>query len=207
MKSYERLLLENKAWVEETLNYNPHFFEDLDDEKTPEFLWIGGVDGILPSNVLTNTAPGEIFVHRNLGNIVVANDFNFLSVLYTAVVEFKVKHIIVCGHYTCQGVASALNNQESNIINEWVQNIRNVHSLYKPKFDKLSPKEKQNKLVELNVKHQVKNLAQLSLIKDTWQNDSRPMLHGWVYALKEGRLKPLIKVEPKTALEDIKIEF
>ncbi len=204
MKSYDKLLLENKAWAEEKVQLDPAYFDKLVGIQKPEFLWIGCSDSRVPANEITGTAPGEIFVHRNIANLVVHTDLNLLSVLEYAVVHLKVKHIIVCGHYGCGGVKAATTHQDFGILNAWLRNIKDVSRLHRNELDALSDDEaKVNRLVELNVKEQVINLANTATIQNEWKKEGRPHLHGWVYSLSNGILKPLIDLPPGTLLDDI----
>lgn len=197
MKSYERLLLENKAWASDRILTDPHYFRRLSQLQTPEFLWIGCSDSRVPANEVTGTVPGEIFVHRNIANLVVDKDVNLLSVLQYAVDHLKVKHIIVCGHYGCGGVKAAAEGRQSGVIDQWLQNIRNVQTKHETEILKLNTPEAQlDRLVELNVKEQVHNLARTSTIQNAWKNEARPHLHGWVYRLTDGLLENLIHLTP-----------
>jgi carbonic anhydrase len=167
-------------------------------------LWIGCSDSRVPANEVTNTDPGEIFVHRNIANMVVHTDLNLLSVLQYAVDVLKVKHIIVCGHYGCGGVKAALGNQNLGIINKWLRNIKDVYSNHRDEIDRLENLEaKTDKLVELNVKEQVLNLAKTSIIQNAWRHEQRPHLHGWVYDLKDGVLQSIFDMNADSELDPI----
>jgi carbonic anhydrase len=204
MKSYERLLLENKAWAKEKIIDDPEFFARLQHIQHPEFLWIGCSDSRVPANEITGTQPGEIFVHRNIANMVVHTDLNLLSVLNYAVEVLKVKHVIVCGHYGCGGVKAALTHHNFGIINKWLRNIKDVYRFHKQEIDDLKTEDqKVNKLIELNVQEQVMNLAKTSIIQKAWKHDNRPHLHGWVYDLKDGLIRPILEMEAGTHIEDI----
>ena len=206
MKSIERILLENKAWSKEKLMDDADFFSRLEKLQKPDFLWIGCSDSRVPANEVTNTEPGEMFVHRNIANMVVHTDLNLLSVLQYAVEVLEVKHIIVCGHYGCGGVRAALGNQSLGIINKWLRNIKDVYHNHREEIDILADMDaKTDRLVELNVKEQVMNLAKTSIIQKAWQEDSRPHLHGWVYGLGDGILKPVFKMDPQTPIDPIYI--
>jgi carbonic anhydrase len=194
---YEKLLLENKAWAKEQVEIDPDFFSRLQHIQSPEFLWIGCSDSRVPADKITGTQPGEIFVHRNIANMVVHTDINLLSVLEYAVVYLKVKHIIVCGHYGCGGVKAAMGNQSLGIINKWLRNIKDVYRIHRNEVDVLeNEEERTNKLVELNVKEQVVNLAKTSIIQKAWKDEQRPHLHGWVYGLHDGIIKPVCEMAP-----------
>ena len=205
MTSYEKLLLENKAWARESVEDDPDFFNRLAHLQTPEFLWIGCSDSRVPADRITNTQPGEIFVHRNVANLVVPTDVNLLSVVDYAVNYLKVKHIIVCGHYGCGGVNAAIsNNDYGHILNMWLRNIKDVYIMYKDELDAIEDKEaKSDRLVELNVIEQVKDLSRTSIIQRCWKNEQRPQLHGWVYGLKDGRIKPVFEMANADEVEDV----
>lgn len=197
MNSYERLLLENKAWAKEKVDEDPQYFSRLAHIQTPEFLWIGCSDSRVPANEITGTQPGEIFVHRNVANMVVNTDVNLLAVLDYAVNHLKVKHIIVCGHYGCGGVRAALSRQDYNhILNMWLRDIKAVYSAHRQEIDSFKSEEEQtNRLVELNVQTQVHHLAMTSIIQKAWKSERRPDLHGWVYGLKDGLIKPVYEMK------------
>ena len=205
MKIYERLLLENKAWAKEMVTKDPGFFDRLAHLQTPEFLWIGCSDSRVPANEITNTQPGEIFVHRNIANMVVNTDVNLLSVLDYAVNHLKVKHVIVCGHYGCGGVKAAMTNLDFKaVLNMWLRNIKDVIRIHKAELDKIKNEdERTDRLIELNVQEQVLNLAKTSIIQRAWKNENRPHLHGWVYGLKDGIIKPVFEMNAKTPIDSI----
>lgn len=198
MNVIEKLLLENRAWAAEKVIDDPNFFKRLSDIQTPEFLWIGCSDSRVPANEITGTQPGEIFVHRNVANLVVEDDLNLLTVLEYAVKYLKIKHIIVCGHYGCGGVRAAASKDDFGIINKWLVNIKEVIKIHK---DELTHIHEENtmtdRLVELNVLEQVKNLSKTKIIQETWKKEERPTLHGWVYGLKDGLIKPILKMDPQ----------
>jgi carbonic anhydrase len=204
MKAYEKLLLENKAWATEKVSGDPQYFHRLSEIQTPEFLWIGCSDSRVPANEITGTQPGEIFVHRNIANMVVNTDVNLLSVLDYAVNHLKVKHVIVCGHYGCGGVKAAItNNDFKPVLNMWLRNIKDVYRLHREELDKLKGEKKVDQLVELNVKEQVFNLAKTSIIQKAWKSDKRPDLHGWVYGLKDGIIKPVYEMKAATHIDPL----
>jgi carbonic anhydrase len=204
MKVYEKLLLENKAWAAEKLMDDPEFFSRLEHLQTPEFLWIGCSDSRVPANEITGTQPGEIFVHRNIANMVVHTDLNLLSVLQYAVEVLKVKHIIVCGHYGCGGVKAAMTKNSFGIINKWLRNIKDVYRFHREEIDN-APNEdaKLNKLIELNVQEQVMNLAKTSIVQKAWQTRQAPHLHGWVYSLGNGIIKPVFEMAAGTHIDEL----
>lgn len=204
MKSIEKLLLENKAWAHEKVEDDPEFFSRLSHLQTPEFLWIGCSDSRVPANEITGTNPGEIFVHRNIANLVVHTDLNLLSVLSFAVDVLKVKHVIVCGHYGCGGIKAAMTPQSYGIINKWLRNIKDVYRIYKEEIDQIPDEEKKtDRMVELTVKEQVMNLAKTSIIQKAWAHDQRPNLHGWVYGLEDGLIRPIFEIDAGTPLDPI----
>jgi carbonic anhydrase len=205
MTTYEKLLADNKAWAKAQEEKDPEFFKRLLSLQTPEFLWIGCSDSRVPADKITGTQPGEIFVHRNIANMVVHTDVNLLSVLDYAVNTLKVKHVIVCGHYGCGGIKAAMdNNDYKPVLNMWLRNIKDVYHQYKNELDKITDQEsKTDRLVELNVKEQVMHLAQTSIIQRAWQNEHRPYLHGWVYGLKDGLIKPVLEMEPGTRIDPL----
>ncbi len=201
---YEKLLLENKAWATEQVQKDPEFFTRLKDLQTPQFLWIGCSDSRVPADKITGTQPGEIFVHRNIANMVVHTDLNLLSVLEYAVVYLKVNHIIVCGHYGCGGVKAAMGNHSLGIINKWLRNIKDVYHKHKDEVNSLTTEEeKSNRLIELNVREQVMNLAKTSIVQKAWKEEKRPHLHGWVYGLNNGIIKPVCEMEAGTHIDPL----
>lgn len=205
LTSYEKLLLENKAWAQEKIQDDPDYFNRLADIQTPEFLWIGCSDSRVPANEITNTQPGEIFVHRNVANLVVHTDVNMFSVLDYAVNHLKVKHVIVCGHYNCGGVKAAMTNHNFNaVLNMWLRHIKDVYRLHREELDAIENIDaRTNRLVELNVQEQVMHLAKTSIIQRSWQNEQRPHLHGWVYGLKDGIINPVFDMAPGTPIDDL----
>lgn len=205
MKTYEKLLLENKAWAQEMVQDDVAYFNRLAHLQTPEFLWIGCSDSRVPANEITNTQPGEIFVHRNIANLVIHTDVNLLSVLEYAVSHLKVKHVIVCGHYGCGGVKAAMTNHDfKQVLNMWLRNIKDVYRLHNEELETINDEEKKfDRLVELNVKEQVLHLAKTSIIQRAWQNEQRPHLHGWVYGLKDGIIKPVFEMEAGTPIDPL----
>ena len=205
MKRYEVLLKENKLWAERKVSEDPQFFERLSHLQTPEFLWIGCSDSRVPANTITNTEPGEIFIHRNVANLVVNTDVNLLAVLDYAVNYLKVKHVIVCGHYGCGGVRAALTKSDFNyVLNMWLRNIKDVCRIHRNELDAITDEEqKTDRLVELNVQEQIFNLAKTSIIQRAWKKEQRPDLHGWVYGLKDGVIKPVYEMKAGTHIDSI----
>ena len=205
MHPYEELLKDNKAWAAEKVAKDPLFFKNLSDIQNPEFLWIGCSDSRVPANEITNTQPGEIFVHRNVANLVINNDVNLLSVLDYAVNHLKVKHVIVCGHYGCGGVKAATTNNDFNqVLNMWLRNIKDIYRIHREELDAISDEGKRvDRLVELNVQEQILNLAKTSIIQRAWKNDQRPDLHGWVYGLKDGIINPIFEMKAGTHIDPL----
>ena len=204
MQVYEKLLLKNKAWAQETVKDDPNFFLELSKIQTPEFLWIGCSDSRVPAKEITGTRPGEIFVHRNIANMVVHTDLNLLSVLEYAVVYLKVKHIIVCGHYGCGGVKAAMNSHSYGIINKWLRNIKDVYRYHRDELNAIEDSEaRTNRLIEFNVMEQVMNLAKTSIVQKAWKEEQRPHLHGWVYGLDDGLIKPIYEIPACTNIDSL----
>ena len=204
MHSYEKLLLQNKAWAEEIKSEDSEYFERLARLQTPEFLWIGCSDSRVPADRITGTHPGEIFVHRNISNMVVHTDLNLLSVLQFAVEILKVRHIIVCGHHNCGGIAAAMSNKSYGLMDQWIWNIKDVYKMYREEIDQLPTyAEKHHLLTELNVKEQVLNLAKTSIIQNAWKQNQLPHLHGWVYDLRDGIVNPVFDLDAGTPIDPI----
>lgn len=191
-KFYKQLLDNNKKWVEERISENPEYFETLAKGQKPPLLWIGCADSRVPANEIIGAQPGEVFVHRNIANLVVHSDMNMLSVLDYAVNALKVKHVIVCGHYGCGGVQAAMGNQSIGIIDNWVRHIKDVYRLHKAELDAIEDeKERFDQFVEVNVKEQVFDLAKTSIVQNAWNNNQELQLHGWVYGIGTGVVKDL----------------
>ncbi len=204
MKAYDKLLLENKAWAAEKVQNDPNYFTKLSGIQTPEFLWIGCSDSRVPANEITGTAPGEIFVHRNIANMVVHTDVNLLSVLEYAVKFLKVKHVIVCGHYGCGGVKASMAQHNLGIINKWVMHIKDVQRIHAEELQAIGDEEaRTNRLVELNVIEQVTNLAKTSVIQKAWKDRQAPHLHGWVYGLENGLIKPIFELPAGSRIDPL----
>lgn len=191
-QSYKRLFENNRAWVTLQNYNNPDFFNQLSKQQNPEYLWIGCSDSRVPTNQITGTRPGEIFVHRNIANMVVHSDMNMLSVLSYAVDVLKVKHIIVCGHYGCGGVAAAMGNKQYGLIDNWLRHIKDVYRYHHVELDAIADEEQRvRRLVELNVIEQVHDLGKTSIVQNAWRNNQPLHIHGWVYDLADGLLKDL----------------
>jgi carbonic anhydrase len=176
----------------------------MNQGQSPEFLWIGCSDSRVPAEDITNSSPGEIFVHRNVANLVVHTDLNLLSVLQFAVEVLQVRHVIVCGHYNCGGVKAALSNKQLGLINKWLRNIKDTYQLHRDEIEAMDDEEARvDRLVELNVREQVVNLAKTSIVQLSWKRRQLPILHGWVYGLKDGILKQLAMMGPDDDLDPI----
>ena len=186
------LLAGNRVWVGEQLAQDPKYFEKLARGQQPHSLWIGCADSRVPANVITGTRSGDIFVHRNIANVVVHDDLNMLSVLQYAVEVLEVQHVIVCGHYGCGGVKAALGHQNLGLINKWLRYIKDVYRLNATELEKYTDANKlERRLVELNVIESVHNLAKTSIIQEAWASRGSPLVHGWVYDLADGLLRDL----------------
>jgi carbonic anhydrase len=195
MKEYKKLLLSNKAWASERLDVDAHYFDDLSKDQNPLFLWIGCADSRVPAEEITHADPGEIFVHRNVANMVVHTDMNLLSVLHYAVEVLKIRHIIVCGHYNCGGVKAAMTNKDFGLINKWLRNIKEVYEKHYVELQAIENEQSRfNALVELNVKEQIQNLAKTTIVQKAWKNDQLPHLHGWVFDIHKGEIKEIINI-------------
>jgi len=191
-KSYKQLLENNKQWVASQLAQDPVYFEKLANSQNPEYLWIGCSDSRVPANQITGTSPGDIFVHRNIANMVIHSDMNMLSVLSYAVEVLKVKHIIVCGHYGCGGVLAAMENKQFGLIDNWLRHIKDVYRLHFKELDAISnTKDRADRLVELNVIEQVQDLGKTSIVQNAWKRAQPLHIHGWVYDVKDGIIKDL----------------
>jgi carbonic anhydrase len=203
-KSYTRLIEGNKTWSQEKLKQDPDFFKNLTLGQNPQYLWIGCSDSRVPANEITNTKSGEIFVHRNIANVVVHTDMNLLSVLYYAVEVLHVKHVIVCGHYGCGGVIAAMNNKDNGFVNNWLRNIKEVYQKHSAELEAIPDvHDRENRLVELNVMEQVHNLAKTKIVQQAW-NRRELQVHGWVYGFADGLIKDLkVMMDEISDLESI----
>jgi carbonic anhydrase len=209
MDEYEKLLLQNKGWAKERLELDPDYFSRLADLQTPHFLWIGCSDSRVPANEITNTQPGEIFVHRNIANLVVNTDLNMLSVLKYAVEVLQVKHIVVSGHYGCGGIKAAITHNHYGMLNKWLRHIKDVYRFHTDELDVIEDIDKRvDRLVELNIIEQVYNLAKTSVVQKAWTKGNFPSLHGSVYSLKNGIMNHLITLDSTTFLDPLyKFDF
>lgn len=189
---YKKILDNNKIWSETKLGQDPDYFNKLAKGQQPPLLWIGCSDSRVPANEVIGAQPGEVFVHRNIANMVVHTDMNMLSVLDYAVNVLKVKHIIVCGHYGCGGVKAAMGNDSIGLIDNWIRHIKDVYRHHNTYLDSIiDENERFNAFVELNVKEQVSDLAKTSIVQNAWKNGQELCVHGWVYGLDTGIVKDL----------------
>ncbi|CAM4046987.1 MULTISPECIES: carbonate dehydratase [Flavobacterium] len=202
---YKQILDNNKKWVESSLKSDPNYFEDLAQGQTPPLLWIGCSDSRVPANEIIGAKPGEVFVHRNIANMVVHTDMNMLSVLDYAVNVLKVKHVLVCGHYGCGGIKAAMGNDSIGIIDNWIRHIKNVYRLHSKYLDSIEDKTiRFNKFVEINVQEQVIDLAKTSIVQNAWRNGQGLTLHGWVYGLNSGYVTDLdVNMSNNEDLDDV----
>lgn len=188
----ENLFDNNRKWSEQVKSSDPDFFEKLSHQQSPKYLWIGCSDSRVPANEIVGMMPGEIFVHRNIANVVVHTDLNCLSVIEYAVQILKVNHIIVCGHYGCGGISSALDSKNHGLIDNWLRHIKDVYRLYQEKVDALNDAQKKtNLLCELNVMEQVANVSHTSIVQNAWKENHPLTVHGWIYNVADGILKDL----------------
>ncbi|RKD19640.1 carbonic anhydrase [Pelobium manganitolerans] len=190
--TYENLLKWNKEWVSNTLKEDKDYFKKLSQGQTPPVLWIGCADSRVPANQITGTKPGEIFVHRNIANMVIHTDMNMLSVLDYAVSVLKVKHVVVCGHYGCGGVLAAMSQKQFGLIDNWLRHIKDIYRTYAFELDMMQDeKERGNRLVELNVIENVYNLCKTNTVQNAWKNGHQLSVHGWAYSLETGIITDL----------------
>lgn len=189
---YKKILNNNKKWVEDQLALDQDYFKDLSKGQQPPLLWIGCSDSRVPANEIIGAKPGEVFVHRNIANMVIHSDMNMLSVLDYAVNVLKVKHVIVCGHYGCGGVLASMGNQSIGLIDNWIRHIKDVYRLHEEYLNSIEEHEERfNKFVEINVQEQVFDLAKTSIVQGAWRNGQDLTLHGWVYGLNSGYVTDL----------------
>ena len=189
---YNQLLINNREWVAKKIDADPEFFNRLANGQQPPVLWIGCADSRVPANEIIGAEPGEVFVHRNIANMVVHSDMNMLSVLDYAVNVLKVKHVIVCGHYGCGGVAAAMTNRHFGLIDNWIRHIKDVYRFHSKELNGITDEsERLNRFIELNVIEQVYDLAKTSIVQSAWEKGQLLHLHGWVYDIKDGLIKDL----------------
>lgn len=189
---YRKILENNQKWVEEKLSLNPNFFSKLAQGQTPPLLWIGCSDSRVPANEIIGAEAGEVFVHRNIANMVIHTDMSMLSVLDYAVNALQVKHVIVCGHYGCGGVKAAMGNNSIGIIDNWIRHIKDIYRFHQEELDSIKDEnERFKRFVEINVIEQVYDLAKTSIVQNAWKNGQELHLHGWVYGLNSGYVTDL----------------
>tara|TARA_R110000868_G_scaffold91773_2_gene254321 strand:+ start:1781 stop:2422 length:642 start_codon:yes stop_codon:yes gene_type:complete len=207
---YKKLIDNNRKWVKEKLSEDSEFFKKLANGQQPPVLWIGCADSRVPANEIIGAAPGEVFVHRNIANMVIPSDLNMLSVLDYAVNVLKVHHVIVCGHYGCGGVQAAMTNNSFGIIDNWIRHIKDVYRFHQDELELMEDEEaKFNRFVELNVREQVHDLAKTSIVQNAWNNGQALHLHGWVYGVGSGIIKDLeVNFSNNSILDEVyKLKF
>ncbi len=188
----EHLFTQNREWARAISTRDPQFFRKLSEQQAPEYLWIGCADSRVPANEIVDLLPGELFVHRNVANLVIHTDFNCLSVIEYAVAVLRVKHIIVCGHYGCGGVRAALQDRRLGLIDNWLRHIRDVRQRHRAELDALPSEDSQvDRLCELNVAEQVLNVCQTTMVQSAWEEGRKLEVHGWIYSLQDGLLRDL----------------
>jgi carbonic anhydrase len=204
MEQYKRLLLANKTWAQEQLNLDENYFTNLSKDQKPDFLWIGCSDSRVPAEDLTGSLPGEMFVHRNVANLVVHTDMNMLSVLQYAVEVLRVKHILVVGHYQCGGVKASMTHDDLGLINKWLRNIKDVYDKHSVELEAIEEeKQRFDRLVELNVVEQVNHLSETTIVQKAWHRGEELSLHGWVFGLHDGIIKTIVHMPPGTQVKGI----
>ena len=202
---YKKIIENNKAWVEDMLKQDPEYFQRLAQGQQPPLLWIGCADSRVPANQIIGAQPGEVFVHRNIANMVIHSDMNMLSVLDYAVNVLKVEHVIVCGHYGCGGIQAAMTNNSIGLIDNWIRHIKTIYRLHKKELDNIEDEAARfDRFVELNVVEQVFDLAKTSIVQNAWKNDQKVHLHGWVYRVSSGIIRDLnVNVSNETQLDEV----
>lgn len=192
MIGVEELLRRNRAWAERTRAADPGFFQGLSGQQTPEFLWIGCSDSRVPANQITGLSPGEVFVHRNIANVVVHTDLNCLSVMQFAIDLLKVRHVIVCGHYGCSGVNAVLTRQSVGLADNWLRHVQDVREKHAAELDAIAdPAARGRRLCELNAREQVRNVCESSVVREAWKRGQALSVHGWVYGIEDGLIRDL----------------
>ena len=204
MEPCKRLLLANQAWVTERLRIDPEYFARRVKTQAPAFLWIGCSDSRVPSEEITGAEPGELFVHRNVANIVLPTDIDMLSVVQYAVEALNIKHAIVCGHYNCGGVKSAMTRRGMGPLNLWLQPLRDLYGMNRREIDSIADEQgRWDRLVEINVRAQVRSLAKTAIIQCAWQRQQGPEIHGWVYDLRTGFLNELVSMRAEGKADNV----
>ncbi len=200
----DNLLDKNRAWARDIKDEHPGFFEKLSRQQSPEYLWIGCADSRVPANEIVGLLPGELFVHRNVANIVAHTDFNCLSVIQFAVDVLRIKHIIVCGHYGCGGVKAALSNDKHGLIDNWLREIKDIYRHHEARFRPLDEEGRVDLLCELNVAEQVRNVCHTTIVQDAWDRGQELAVHGWIYSIRDGLIRDLqLTVTGKDQIEPI----
>ncbi len=209
VKKIDDLMENNKSWAWEMTSQNPRFFSDLADQQNPKYLWIGCSDSRVAANIIVGLAPGEIFVHRNVANLVVHSDMNCLSVIQFAVEVLRVEHIIVCGHYGCGGVKAALEDKRHGLVDNWLRHIRDTANLHSQMLETIPDAgERNNKLCELNVAEQVLNVGETTMVESAWNRDRELTIHGWIYDLKDGIIRDLnISIGDENGLQGLRHDY
>ena len=191
MSNLDHLFQRNLDWATSIKDRDPDFFTNLSKQQAPDYMWIGCSDSRVPANQIVNLPPGEVFVHRNIANVVVHTDLNCLSVLQFAVDVLNVKHVVICGHYGCGGIEAAMTDNEYGLVDNWLRHVKDVYRFNEKKFDGLDDHQKHNLLCELNVKEQVRNISETTIVKNAWKAGKELSIHGWVYNIENGILKDL----------------
>lgn len=209
VKGISDLLENNKRWSKQITEDNPSFFSDLADQQNPKYLWIGCSDSRVSANMIVGLKPGEIFVHRNVANLVNHTDMNCLSVLQFAVEVLQVEHIIVCGHYGCGGVQASMEQKRHGLIDNWLRHIQDTANLYSHLLNGIEdPNEKLDRLCQLNVAEQVQNVGETTIVQDAWSHGQELEIHGWIYGLKDGLVRDLdITIDSEASLKGLRNAF
>ena len=203
MEDKIKLMLSNRAWAKEKLEGDTEYFLNLSKDQEPDYLWIGCSDSRVPANEIIGAQPGELFVHRNIANLVVHTDLNLLSVLEYAVTHLGVKHIIVCGHTGCGGVKASMTQNNFDLLNKWLRNLKDIYFHHRLEVDAIENEEDRvNKLVEINVIEQVNNLVKTSVVQKAWKHKQAPKIHGWVYDMKTGLLNSVIELNHESPIDE-----
>jgi carbonic anhydrase len=207
MRVLKDLFDNNQKWVDLNLQSDPDFFQRLANTQTPRVLWIGCADSRVPANEIIGLPPGEVFVHRNVANVVVHSDMNCLSVLQYAIEALKIEHIIVCGHYGCGGVKAAMDGAQLGLIDNWLRHVHDVYRFHRDRLDSMPEAERFIRFCELNVIEQVRNVAYTSIVQEAWKAGQEISIHGWIYGVHDGRLRDLgICVASPDELESLYLE-
>jgi len=196
LSNLDHLFQRNLDWATSIKDRDPDFFTNLSKQQAPNYMWIGCSDSRVPANQIVNLPPGEVFVHRNIANVVVHTDLNCLSVLQFAVDVLNVKHVVICGHYGCGGIEAAMTDNEYGLVDNWLRHVKDVYRFNEEKFDGLDDHQKHNLLCELNVKEQVRNISETTIVKNAWKAGKELAIHGWVYNIENGILKNLDTIVP-----------